>query len=122
MFRTRWRRTKAALVALGARYIQFKMLAQPCSVHMKWIAPYQFAGTEFAYIEGQNNGKLRVKAPLRPFFVSIADDDLRHTIRAAGIGKLIDRTITAWDTERTLGKSTVSEPVDARNLGDRARL
>jgi hypothetical protein len=38
----------------------------------------------------------------------------RHTITEAGIGHMIDETLKTWDIERTVGKSKVMPPLQAK--------
>jgi hypothetical protein len=99
------------------QFIQFKFRAQPFSVHMKWLGPKGHVGQEVTYVQGKNNDKLRAhsKTLLNNMvgFVSVDVDDprvkeqSRHTIREAGIGNLIDRTIQSWDHDRRTGKTIV---------------
>ncbi len=77
---------------------------QPFSVWMKFAAPANISGQEVCYVQGKNNGKMRVKGSgLKGAFgfVTIPVDDSRamaqnrHTIENAGIGAMIDQIASA---------------------------
>lgn len=98
--------------------IKFYCKAQPFSVYMKWQTPKSLHGQEVCYVEGKNNGKMRVRK--KGFvgtitdFVSIpvndhrAMDHSRHKITEAGIGNLIEQCLASMQVERQLNKTVVS--------------
>lgn len=91
--------------------------AQPFSIYMKWLGPAKFRGQEVCYVEGRNNGMMRVKSKGIiggiTDFINIAPNDRRvmdhsrHTIHEAGIGKLIEQSSQIMDAERRLNKTQV---------------
>jgi len=94
--------------------MQMKFRTAPFSVYMRWLAPNALKNQEVAYVAGKNNNQMRVqsKGILKlTGFHSIAVDDprvlehSRHTINDAGIGKLIDATLTNWVVDRQLGRT-----------------
>jgi hypothetical protein len=96
--------------------IQFRMRVAPFSLHMAWQEPRAMKGQEVCYVEGKNNGDMRVKpAGLLGAvgFVSLSPDDprakqaSRHRITDAGIGWVIQECSTGWELERTLNLTTV---------------
>src|SRR4051794_18336472 len=87
------------------QFIHMKFRQQPFSVNMKWAAPASLAGQEVSYVQGKNGDKLRVQnqGVLKVVgFMTIDMDDKRakahsrHTMKEAGIGNLIDRTVQSW--------------------------
>jgi hypothetical protein len=96
--------------------IEMKVKARPFSVYLRWLAPRQSVGQEACYVEGQNNGMMRVHSTGLlgvAGFVSLAPNDPRalrnskHPITDAGIGNLIERFAGRWDVERRLNKTQV---------------
>lgn len=102
--------------------MQMKVKAQPFSVYLRWLAPAKDVGQEVAYVQGKNNGKMRVKSKGVPGFlnfVSIDPNDprvlqnSRHTILEAGIGHMIDETLKSWEIDRANGKAKVLPALEA---------
>ncbi len=102
--------------------VTMKFMA-PFSVHMRWQAPPKDKEQEVVFVQGKNNNKMRVKSNKLggvAGFMSIDVTDprvlqnSRHTILEAGIGNMIDQTIKSWEIERSLGKTRVLPPVNAR--------
>lgn len=102
--------------------IQMKFMA-PFSVYMKWLGPQKNQGQEVAFVQGKNNNKMRVKSPILPAIAgwhSIDPTDprvlqnSRHTILEAGIGNMIDQTIRSWEIERSIGKTKILPPAQAK--------
>ena len=94
--------------------IQMKLRTAPFSVYMRWLAPSDAKGQEVAYVAGKNKNQMRVhsKGILKlTGFHSIDVNDprvlehSRHTINDAGIGKLIDATLTNWAFDRQVGRT-----------------
>lgn len=97
--------------------IQFKMRTQPFSVSMRWVLPAKLNNQEVCFVLGQNNNRMRVKAAgvtRVAGFVSLDPNDYRvaqrsrHNIYEAGIGSLIEQTLSHWDTERKLNQTQVN--------------
>jgi hypothetical protein len=97
--------------------MQLKVKTQPFSVYMRWLAPKQNQGQEVAFVVGKNNGKMRVKSnvignkligfvPIDPNDPRVLEHS-RHSILEAGIGNMIDQTITYWELDRKVGKTQV---------------
>jgi hypothetical protein len=96
--------------------IILKVRKAPFSVNMLWKEPKALEGQEVCYIEGKNEGNLRVKPSglLGAIgFVSLEPDDERakktsnHRITNAGIGWLIEECGTGWEVERKLKQTKV---------------
>lgn len=90
---------------------------EPFSVALKWDQPRKLKGQEVCYVAGRNNGQMRVRSTgaLGVFgFVSIDPSDprarqtSRHSITEAGIGNLINRFATSWQSERKLNRAQVN--------------
>lgn len=99
------------------QFMRMKVRTEPFSVHLKWELPKAMAGQEACYVEGKNNGMMRVR-PNRGLvslvgWVSLAPDDLRamkdsrHTIKEAGLGNLLERFGRGWEEERRLNRTEV---------------
>jgi hypothetical protein len=89
---------------------------RPFSVYLRWKDPDLLAGQEVCYVDGQYEGKMRVRPPGvlgAVGFVSIDPDDprakqtSRHSVKEAGIGNLIGRLARSWQSERGRGKTKV---------------
>jgi hypothetical protein len=96
--------------------IEMKVLIQPFSVYLRWLAPHSTAGQEACYVAGRNNGMMRVHSTGLAGvvgFVSIdprdprATETSRHSITEAGIGNLIERYGQRWEVERQLNRTQV---------------
>lgn len=96
--------------------IDLKVRKSPFSVFMRWREPKSLEGQEVAYVAGENDGKMRVKASgWRGLigFVSLSINDRRaressnHPITETGIGSLIDQFGKGWKMEQKLGKTKV---------------
>ena len=98
--------------------ILFSYREKPFSVHMKWLAPSKFERQEVIYVQGQNQGNMRVKSrgPLGGSllgWINVSPTDprvlqhSRHTITEAGIGNMIEQFIRNMENERQLNKTIV---------------
>jgi hypothetical protein len=96
--------------------IEMRVLTQPFSVYLHWLAPAGVGGQEACYVTGRNNGMMRVHSTGLAGvvgFVSIdprdprATQSSRHAITEAGIGHLIDRFAERWEMERRINKTEV---------------
>jgi hypothetical protein len=97
--------------------IVMKVRNQPFSVYLRWMGPQAMAGQEACYVEGKNDGKMRVHTNGllgAVGWVSLDLNDPRvrqnsnHTINEAGIGKLIERMVRAWTMEKEMNITRVS--------------
>jgi len=95
--------------------IQLAVRQQPFSVMLKWLEPQGLSGQMACYVEGWNNGRMRVKSPglLRVAgFVSVQVNDPRgrqhsnHTIKEVGLAYLLEQFAAQWEKERSLGQGT----------------
>jgi hypothetical protein len=104
---------------LPENVIAFHFRGQPFSVYMRWLGPKDKLGQEVAYVQGRNNGKMRVHPPKGGLggmlgFISLDPRDpkvmenSRHTIYEAGIGNMIEQFGRVWTAERARGKTRVS--------------
>jgi hypothetical protein len=93
-------------------YLTLKVRHEPFSVYMKWLAPASKAGRQSIYVEGQNNGKMRVSEKIAgSFAVTVSLDpeeskkrkESRHTILEAGYKNLCDKYVKSWTKEKDLG-------------------
>jgi hypothetical protein len=96
--------------------VEMKLKERPFSVHLRWTEPRDMAAQEVCYVDGKNNGEMRVKPTglLSTLgWVDLSPDDprarksSRYRITEAGIGRLIDRLARCWEEEKKLGLSTV---------------
>ena len=96
--------------------IAMKVRTQPFSVYLRWLRPNNLAGQEVCYVQGRNNGLMRVHSTGllgAVGFVSLdprdprALENSRHTITEAGIGNLIDRYAQRWQMENQVNKTQV---------------
>jgi hypothetical protein len=96
--------------------INMQVRAQPFSVAMHWMRPLEMSRQEVCYVEGRNNGMMRVHSPGLlgvVGFMSIDPKDSRalehsrHPIFDIGIGNLIERFGSRWEEERRLNKTEV---------------
>jgi len=96
--------------------IAMKVRSRPFSVYLHWKAPRDMTGQEVCYVEGRNNGQMRVHSQgvLGVVgFVSLAPDDARgqknsrHLITEAGIGNLIERFAGYYEMERRVNLTQV---------------
>jgi hypothetical protein len=96
--------------------IEIKVLTQPFSVYLRWMAPQSSAGQQACYVAGRNNGMMRVHSTGLAGvvgFISIdprdprATETSRHAITEAGIGNLIERFGQRWEVERQLNRTQV---------------
>jgi hypothetical protein len=92
--------------------MEMKVRTQPFSVYLRWLQPRSEAGQEVCYVDGRNDGKMRVH-PKGVFgnlagFISLDPNDprarqtSRRSITEAGIGNMIERFARAWENERRL--------------------
>lgn len=93
-----------------------KVRTEPFSVYLRWLRPQASVGQEACFVNGKNNGMMRVHSTGilgAVGFVSLAPDDpralenSRHTIKEAGIGHLIEKFGGRWDFESRLRKTQV---------------
>ncbi|HEY7327957.1 MAG TPA: DUF1571 domain-containing protein [Gemmataceae bacterium] len=92
--------------------MEMKVRTQPFSVYLRWLQPRNEAGQEVCYVDGKNDGKMRVhpKGVIGSVagFVSLDPNDPRarqtskRNITEAGIGNMIERFARAWEHERRL--------------------
>ena len=94
--------------------IAVKFRNQPFSIYMKWSAPREFVGQEVCFVQGRNQGMMRVHASGLlgvAGFVAIDPHDpkvmqnSRHTIYEAGMGNMIEQLGRAWEEDRRVGKT-----------------
>src|SRR5262245_56667985 len=97
-------------------YLTLKVRHEPFSVFMEWHAPASKAGRKSIYIEGQNNGKMRVREKVAGnFAVTVSLDpeeskkrkESRHTILEAGYKNLCEKYVKSWTKEKDLGLTQV---------------
>jgi hypothetical protein len=103
---------------LPENVIAFHFRPQPFSVYMRWLGPKESAGQEVCYVQGRNNGKMRVHAAKGlgglVGFVSLDPRDpkvteySRHTIYEAGLGNMIEQFARTWAADRQSGKVRVN--------------
>jgi hypothetical protein len=96
--------------------IALKVRKSPFSVNLVWKEPRNLEGQEVCWVEGKNDGNMRVKpAGLLGAigFVSLEQDDARakktsnHLVSDTGIGWLINEFATGWEVERKLDQTRV---------------
>jgi hypothetical protein len=96
--------------------VVLKVRKSPFSVNMLWKEPRSLDGQEVCWVDGKNNGNMRVKPSglLGAIgFVSLERDDERakrtsnHLVSDTGIGWLIEEFGTGWEQERKLGQTQV---------------
>jgi len=93
-----------------------KVRNMPLSVYFRCESPDADQGLEVCYVEGRNQGMMRVH-PARMLgilgFWSVDPHDPRafeknrHCITEAGLGNLLESTARYWDMERRLNKTHV---------------
>jgi hypothetical protein len=97
--------------------IIMKVRNKPFSVYLRWQGPRAMAGQEACYIEGKNDGKMRVHTngllgAVGWVSLDLNDPRIRqnsnHTINEAGIGKLIERMVRSWTMEKEMNITRVS--------------
>jgi hypothetical protein len=114
---TMLKRERVRGVLQDENIIALSCKTQPFSIYMKWYSPAKFRGQEVCYVQGKNNGMMRVqsKGLLGGItgFVNIAANDKRvmehsrHTIHEAGIGNLIEQCSKIMEAERRLNRTQV---------------
>ncbi len=96
--------------------MQMKVRNKPFSVYLRCDSPESDKGMEVCYVEGQNQGKMRVhpgglQGALGFWSVAPRDprafEKNRHCITEAGLGNLLESTARYWETERRLNKTLV---------------
>jgi len=114
-------------VLLPESVMIMKVRNQPFSVYLRCESPAADKGLEVCYVEGRNQGMMRVRpAHLLGIlgFWSVDPHDPRafetnrHCITEAGLGNLLESTARYWDKERRLNKTVVRITDD--ELGGRA--
>ncbi len=97
--------------------IDLKFRKQPFSVYMRWQTPRNMAGQQVCYVEGKNNGLMRVHSTGilgAVGWVSIHPQDprvlehSRHVITETGFGNLITRCSQDWARERNFNRTRAS--------------
>lgn len=91
-----------------------KVRSQPFSVYFRWAAPKSLEGQEACYVAGRNNNQMRAH-PIGILGVvgwvsvdphdSRAMKDNRHPITDAGIGHLIERIGSGWETDKGISQA-----------------
>jgi hypothetical protein len=108
-------RVKGTLLPQG--HMTMKVRNEPFSIHLYCEAPDADKGMEVRYVEGRNQGMMRVQPPriLGIFgFWSVDPHDPRafeknrHCITEAGLGHLLESTAGYWEMERRLNKTLVT--------------
>jgi hypothetical protein len=103
-------------VLLPESVLTMKVRTSPFSVYIRCDSPEADRGLEVCYVEGRNDGKMRVHPPhimgVLGFWTVATDDPRafeknRHTVTEAGFAHLLDATARAWNLERSLGKTVV---------------
>ena len=81
----------------------------PFGVDLRWLRPTNLAGQEACYVDGKNDGKMRVRSAGllgAVGFISLDPTDARcqkasrHSITEAGIGNMIAQFADHWESER----------------------
>jgi hypothetical protein len=94
-----------------------KARTRPFSVYLRCESPGADKGTEVCYVEGRNQGMMRVHLVGVPGvfgFRSLDPHDpralerSRHCITEAGLGSLLESTARYWEMERRLNRTLVS--------------
>ncbi len=89
---------------------------QPFSVYMKWHQPKTCVGQEACYVEGKNNGQMRVRSAGilgSVGFVSVDPTDPRakktsnHLITESGLSNLMNRFQDRWASEKKFNRVLV---------------
>jgi hypothetical protein len=101
---------------LPERVILMKVRSEPFSVYLRYESPEADRGMEVCYVEGRNQGKMRVHpAGIQGIFGFWSIDPRdprafeknRHCITEAGLGNLLESTARYWEMERRLNKTIV---------------
>jgi hypothetical protein len=101
---------------LSESVIHMMVRTRPFRINLRWQEPRDLAGQEACYVEGGNNGKMRVRASGllgAVGFVTLDLDDARarknsrHSINEAGLGNLIERYASRWEEEKRTGRTEV---------------
>jgi hypothetical protein len=96
--------------------IDLKVRTETFSASMVWQEPKDLEGQEVVYVDGKNDGKMRVKPGGllgSVGFLSLPLNDPRtrktskHKITEVGIGNLIEQCEKGWEVERKLKVTTV---------------
>jgi hypothetical protein len=96
--------------------ITMKVRTRPFSVYLRWHEPKPLTGQEACYVQGKNDGKMRVKAAGllgSVGFLSLDPDDLRarqtsrRNITEAGLGNLIERVARGWEVDSKRGRAVL---------------
>jgi len=94
--------------------MQMKVRARPFSVYLRWQMPKNHEGQQACYVEGKNDGQMRVHSTGllgAVGWISMAPNDpralqnSRHVITSAGIGNLITRYNERWEAEKPLNRT-----------------
>jgi hypothetical protein len=93
-----------------------KVRTQPFSVYLRCESPETDRGMEVCYVEGRNQGMMRVHPPgiqgvLGFWSVDTHDPRVfaknRHCITEAGLGNLLESTARYWEMERRINQTLV---------------
>jgi hypothetical protein len=104
-----------------------KVRSRPFSVYLRYESPGADEGMELCYVEGRNQGGMRVhpagvKGVLGFWSVDPRDpralEKSRHFITEAGIGNLLESTARYWEREHRWNKTLVH--ITEEGLGGRA--
>lgn len=110
------RRERVNGTLLPEGVMTMKVRTQPLSVYLRCESPDADKGMEVCFVEGQNQGMMRVHPPRLMGIFGFWSVDLkdpravqknRHCITEAGLGTLLESTARYWDMERRLGKTLV---------------
>jgi hypothetical protein len=110
------KRERVRGVLLPESVMALKVRTNPFSVYLRCDSPEADRGLEVCYVEGRNDGKMRVHPPhimgVLGFWTVATNDPRafeknRHTVTEAGFAHLLDATARAWDWERRVGKTAV---------------
>jgi hypothetical protein len=103
-------------VLLPETVMRMKVRNSPFSIYLLSESPDADRGMEVCYVEGKNQGMMRVHpAGIRGMFgfwsIDTRDpralEKNRHTVKEAGIGNLLESTARYWEVERRLNKTVV---------------
>jgi hypothetical protein len=103
-------------ILLPESAMAMKVRCTPFSVYLRCERPDADRGMEVCYVEGRNQGKMRVHPVGIPGVLGFWSVDVhdprafesnRHCITEAGIGNLLECTARYWEMERRLNKTVV---------------
>jgi hypothetical protein len=101
---------------LQQNYLKLTVRHEPFSVLMEWVEPKSKKGRKAAYVEGKNDGKMRVKVGILTLSLdleeSIKRKESRHTLVEAGLKNMVEKLVGSWE-EELAGKDTTARYSDA---------